>query len=166
MTLMREKINIEKIYEIMSKRLFNISFRIVGNSADAEEIMHDTLLKYWKSDRKHEIIDIGKWLSSTCIRKSIDKLRERNRWKNILENYEDPILEEPETESLEYDIRTIRNALSTLPDHYRAIVSLHLFEGYDYQEIAQITGNNEDTIRSLYMRGRQKLATAIKQNRP
>ena len=166
MTLMREKINIEKIYEIMSKRLFNISFRIVGNSADAEEIMHDTLLKYWKSDRKHEIIDIGKWLSSTCIRKSIDKLRERNRWKNILENYEDPILEEPETESLEYDIRTIRNALSTLPDHYRAIVSLHLFEGYDYQEIAQITGNNENTIRSLYMRGRQKLATAIKQNRP
>lgn len=164
--MMREKINIEKIYEIMSKRLFNISFRIVGNSADAEEIMHDTLLKYWKSDRKHEIIDIGKWLSSTCIRKSIDKLRERNRWKNILENYEDPILEEPETESLEYDIRTIRNALSTLPDHYRAIVSLHLFEGYDYQEIAQITGNNENTIRSLYMRGRQKLATAIKQNRP
>ena len=166
MTLMREKINIEKIYEIMSKRLFNISLRIVGNSADAEEIMHDTLLQYWKSDRKHEIIDIGKWLSSTCIRKSIDKLRERNRWKNILENYEDPILEEPETESLEYDIRTIRNALSTLPDHYRAIVSLHLFEGYDYQEIAQITGNNENTIRSLYMRGRQKLATAIKQNRP
>ena len=166
MTLMREKINIEKIYEIMSKRLFNISLRIVGNSADAEEIMHDTLLQYWKSDRKHEIIDIGKWLSSTCIRKSIDKLRERNRWKNILENYEDPILEEPETESLEYDIRTIRNALSTLPDHYRAIVSLHLFEGYDYQEIAQITGNNENTIRSLYMRGRQKLATAIKQNTP
>ena len=166
MTLMREKINIEKIYEIMSQRLFNISLRIVGNSADAEEIMHDTLLQYWKSDRKHEIIDIGKWLSSTCIRKSIDKLRERNRWKNILENYEDPILEEPEKESLEYDIRTIRNALSTLPDHYRAIVSLHLFEGYDYQEIAQITGNNENTIRSLYMRGRQKLATAIKQNRP
>ena len=76
------------------------------------------------------------------------------------------MLEEPETEVLEYDIETIRQALSSLPDHYRAIVSLHLFEGYDYQEIAQITGNNENTIRSLYMRGRQKLATAIKQNRP
>ena len=149
----------------MSKRLFNISFRIVGNSADAEEIMHDTLLKYWKSDRKHEIIDIGKWLSSTCIRKSIDKLRERNRWKNILENYEDPILEEPETESLEYDIRTIRNALSTLPDHYRAIVSLHLFEGYDYQEISQITGIKEVTVRSLYLRGKRKLAEYLR-NRP
>ena len=160
--MMREKINIEKIYEIMSKRLFNISLRIVGNSADAEEIMHDTLLQYWKADRKHEIIDIGKWLSSTCIRKSIDKLRERYRWKELLENYEDPILDEPEAEDLKYDIQTVRKALSSLPDHYRAIVSLHLFEGYDYQEIAQITGAKENTIRSLYMRGKQNLAAAMK----
>ena len=150
----------------MSRRLYNISLRIVGNSADAEEIMHDTILQLWKYGSKHEIIDLGKWLSSICIRKSIDRLRERQRWKDLLANYEDPILEEPETENFEYDIKTIRNALSSLPDHYRAIVSLHLFEGYDYQEISQITGTNENTIRSLYMRGRQKLAAAIKQNTP
>ena len=158
---MRETINIEKIYDIMSRRLYNISLRIVGSSADAEEIMHDSLLQYWKFGRKHEIIDLGKWLTSTCIRKSIDRLRERYRWKELLENYEDPILEEPETENLEYDIKTIRDALTSLPDHYRAIVSLHLFEGYDYQEISQITGINDNTIRSLYMRGKQKLAAAI-----
>ena len=75
-------------------------------------------------------------------------------------------MDEPEAEDLEYDIQTIRKALSSLPDHYRAIVSLHLFEGYDYQEIAQITGANENTIRSLYMRGKQKLAAAMKKERP
>ena len=159
---MKDTIDIEKIYDIMSQRLYNISLRIVGSSADAEEIMHDTLLQYWKFGRKHEIIDIGKWLSSICIRKSIDRLRERYRWKELLENYEDPILDEPEAEDLEYDIQTVRKALSSLPDHYRAIVSLHLFEGYDYQEISQITGTNESTIRTLYMRGRQKLAEALR----
>ena len=35
-----------KIYQIYSRKLFNISFRIVGNSALAEEIMQDTLLKF------------------------------------------------------------------------------------------------------------------------
>ena len=53
--------------------------------------------------------------------------------------------------------------LYDLPDHYRAILSLHLFEGYDYEEISQITGIKENTIRSLYMRGRQKLAAAVRQ---
>ncbi len=159
---MKDTIDIEKVYDIMSQRLYNISLRIVGTSTDAEEIMHDTLLQYWKFGRKHEIIDLGKWLSSICIRKSIDKIRERHRWKKLLEDYEDPVLEESETVNLEYDIKTIMNALSSLPDHHRAIVSLHLFEGYDYQEISQITGANENTIRSLYMRGRQKLAAAVK----
>lgn len=163
--MMKDTIDIGKVYDIMSQRLYNTSLRIVGSSADAEEIMHDTLLQYWKFGRKNEIVDLGKWLSSTCIRKSIDRLRERHRWKELLENYEAPISEEPETDTPGYDIRTIRDALSSLPDHYRVMVSLHLFEGYDYQEIAQITGANENTIRSLYMRGRQKLASALKQNK-
>ena len=53
-------------------------------------------------------------------------------------------------------------ALASLPDHYRAVLSLHLFEGFDYQEIAQITGAKESSIRSLYMRGRKLLAQAVK----
>ena len=139
---MKNTLEIERLYESMSGRLYNASLRIVGCSADAEEIMHDSLLQYWRFKRKDEIRDIKGWLTSTCIRKSIDKLRERHRWKDFLEQYE---------------------ALYSLPDHYRAILSLHLFEGYDYQEISQITGTNESTIRSLYMRGRQKLAAALKQ---
>jgi RNA polymerase sigma factor (sigma-70 family) len=77
--------------------------------------------------------------------------------------WEDPVTDETEESDMKYDIPSIQKALYSLPDHYRAILSLHLFEGYDYQEISQITGTNESTIRSLYMRGRQKLAAALKQ---
>lgn len=162
---MKDFIDIEKVYDSMSGRLFNASLRIVGNSSDAEEIMHDSILQYWKYGKKDEIQDIRKWLTRVCVRKSIDRLRERQKWKILLDNYEDPIKEEPEDTELEYDISSILKALSQLPDHYRAIISLHLFEGYDYEEISQITGTGESTIRSLYMRGRQKLATALKQQK-
>lgn len=160
---MKNTVEIEKLYESMSGRLYNASLRIVGCSADAEEIMHDSLLQYWRFKRKDEIRNIRGWLTSTCIRKSIDKLRERHRWKELLERYEDPMTEEADDSDIEYDVSSIRKALQNLPDHYRAILSLHLFEGYDYEEISQITGIKENTIRSLYMRGRQKLAAALKQ---
>ena len=162
---MKDTIDIEKIYDAMSRRLYNTSLRIVGSSADAEEIMHDTLLQYWKFGRKHEIVDLQKWLVSICIRKSIDRLRNMKRWKVFIEAYEDPVTEERSESTVGYDPEQIRTALSELPDNYRAIVSLHLFEGYDYQEISQITGSNENTIRSLYMRGRQKLAAILKQKK-
>ena len=59
-------------------------------------------------------------------------------------------------------VESIRKALSGLPDHYRVVLTLHLLEGYDYQEISQITGTKESTIRTLYMRGKQKLAEALR----
>lgn len=159
---MKDTIDIEKVYEAMSRRLYNTSLRITGSSADAEEIMHDTLLRYWRFSRKQEIRDLPGWLTSVCVRKSVDRLREQRRWKVFLEKYEDPLEDETEDKGAEYDLESIRKALSGLPDHYRAIISLHLFEGYDYQEISMITDTGESTIRSLYMRGRHKLAEAIK----
>jgi RNA polymerase sigma-70 factor (ECF subfamily) len=162
---MKKTIDIENVYDTMSRRLYNMSLRIVGSSTEAEEIMHDTLLQYWHFNRKNDIKDLQKWLSSVCIRKSIDRLRQKQRWKDFLERYEDPALEENSGSEMEYDIQSITKALSELHDPYRVIVSLHLFEGYDYQEISQITGMNENTIRSLYMRGRQKLAAALKQKK-
>ena len=161
---MRNSIDIEKVYDLMAQRLFNISLRIVGNSADAEEIMHDTLLKYLSYGRKDEIRDLAGWLAQTCIRKAIDRLREKHRYKDFLTRFAEMDMgemtqqEEPEVISVE----SIRKALSGLPDHYRVVLTLHLLEGYDYQEVSQITGTNESTIRTLYMRGRQKLAEALR----
>ena len=72
---MKDTIDIEKVYDTHSRRLYNISFRITGNGADAEEIMHDSLLQYWKFRNKEQIRDLPKWLTSICIRKSIDRLK-------------------------------------------------------------------------------------------
>ena len=162
---MKEAINIETLYDTMSERLYNVSLRIAGSRNDAEEVMHDSLLQYWQYRKKDEIKDLKGWLTSVCIRKSIDKLRERHRRNIFLESYEDPAFEEDSETELKYSIPDILKALAALPDHYRSVIVLHLFEGYDYQEISKITGTNEGTIRSIYMRGRQKLAATLKQNR-
>lgn len=163
--LMKEAINIDTLYDTMAARLYNVSLRITGSRNDAEEVMHDSLLQYWQYRRKDEIKDLKVWLTSICIRKSIDKLRERHRRNLFLESYEDPALEDDSETELEYRIPDILEALSSLPDHYRSVISLHLFEGLDYQEISEMTGTNESTIRSLYMRGKQKLAATLKKKR-
>ena len=161
---MKGQTDIGRIYDDYSARLYNIGLRIVGDASDAEEIMHDTLLKYLSYGRKDQIRDMLGWLAQTCIRKAIDRLREKHRYKDFLTRFaemdtEDTTeYEEPEVISVE----GIRKALTGLPEHYRVVLTLHLLEGYDYQEISQITGTKESTIRTLYMRGRQKLAEALR----
>ncbi|MEG0517431.1 MAG: RNA polymerase sigma factor [Bacteroidales bacterium] len=167
--------NIEELYTQYSGRLYHTSLRIVGNTYDAEEIMQDTFIKYYNYPQKEEIREIQKWLSSICIRKSIDVLRARNHNILTIEEYKETgnnivikeeagflINHEQEQEQeQQHTIKKIKEALATLPDKYRLILSLHLFEGYDYTEIEQITGIKEGYIRSLYMRGKAKLAESL-----
>ena len=153
--------NIQEIYGKYSTPLYFTALRITGNSCDAEEVMHDTILKYHSFQPKENIEKLGSWLTSICIRKSLDKLREKHRNQDFLEDYKNLQDTESSSPPENFNIEEIRKALLLLPDNYRTILSLHLFEGYDYQEIEQITGANEATIRSLYKRAKDKLAATI-----
>ena len=156
--------HIEQVYDKYSQGLYATSLRIVGNSQDAEEIMQDTILKYHHYPAKTEIENLPAWLKSICIRKSLDKLRERHRTREFLEEYKDQTPPAPPPQ-MQYTIEDVKKALFLLPDNYRTILSLYLFEGYDYQEMEQITGIKEVTLRSMYSRAKEKLATIIYSNK-
>ena len=121
-------------------------------------------LRYHAYQKKDQIISLDSWLASICIRKAIDRLREKHRYKDFLTRYAemDPGEEYDYEEPEDVSVQDIRKALTELPDHYRVVLTLHLLEGYDYNEISQITGTKESSIRTLYMRGKQKLAERLK----
>ena len=160
---MNGSMDMERIYDEHAVRLYNVSLRILGDSCEAEEVMHDSLLQYYGMKDRSGIMDLRKWLSSVCIRKSIYLLRQKKKFKDFLDDYEDPVLDDTSCEDIDLDVGNIRKALSLLPDNYRLILSLYLFEGYDYEEIMQITGIKAVTVRTLYMRGRRKLVEILKQ---
>lgn len=153
------------LYDRYARRLYNMSLRIIGDAADAEEVMQDTVLKYVSLPlRPAREEQVSAWLSRTCIRASIDRLRRKRREALFLEEYaalegEAAVSEDArEAEAtLAADTRRVLEAMRLLPDPYRLVVTLVLCEGLDYAEIAALTGRKEATLRSLYARGRQKL---------
>ena len=52
--------------------------------------------------------------------------------------------------------------MEKLPEGYRVVLSLYLFEGYDMEEIAQILHVKPASVRSQYLRGKRKLIEGIK----
>lgn len=107
------------------------------------------------------------WLSRTCIRKSIDAVRRKKRERLFLDEYaadaseydSDTPFELPGTMAA---VAQVRKAIEELPDNYRLVLNLVLLEGLDYEEIANLTGEREGTIRTQYSRGRVKLAEKLK----
>lgn len=163
------------VYKAHSRRLYNISLRIVRDSGEAEEIMQDTIMKYIMRPVSHAGFfhapqasgAEAAWLARTCIRASIDALRKRKRERLFLDDYaavKDDSSEDEEEDSISCDdigISRIREAIYSLKDPYRLVLDLVLIEGLDYEEISSYTGEREGTIRTQYSRARKMLAERL-----
>lgn len=160
---------ITEFYRQHHRRLYNTAWRILRDSDDAEEVMQDTLLKYItrsEADRPALEPQIQAWLCKACVRASIDRLRERQRRDLFLKAYvqeEEETLPEEEVPASALNVAQIQKALDRLPEPYRLVVDMVLLEGLDYEEMAEITGKKEGTLRSLYSRGRAKLKNILTQ---
>ena len=157
---------IEDIYDEYSRKLYLAAYRILGNPQEAEDVMQDTILKVCSNKNLDKIDNLGAYLSRSCVNKSLDILRRRRTEESVRKDMlyssdeEDGIT--GESTSGNGLISKIVSLIGRLPSSCRQIVSLKLIEGYDYQEIAQITSLNENSIRSKYMRGRQMLSVRLK----
>ena len=152
-------------YKAHAQRLYNISFRILRDSAQAEEIMQDTILKFLTSDvRTADEKQTNVWLTKVCIRKSIDALRKRKREKLFLDEYAsdaDTTADESLPQS-GISLEAVRKAIESLPDSSKLILNLVLVEGLDYEEISEMTGEREGTLRTQFSRAKARLAKILK----
>lgn len=157
----------ELLYQRYSRAMFNTSLRIVNNTADAEDVLQDAFLDAFRSlDHFNYRSTFGAWLKKIVVNKSINLLRKR---KAILididttEVQDETDQETMDEEAIQYQVETVRQAIKKLPDGYRAVLSLYLLEGYDHEEIAQVLGISHNTVRTQYIRAKQKLLHLIKQ---
>jgi len=108
------------------------------------------------------------WSRSIAVSTSIDRVRKQKIvFEPINENL--PIADEDASTSLsdpdeqvELSAETIKQEISKLSDGYRIILSMRLFEEYEFSEIAQLLQITESTVRSQFARGRMKLVAALK----
>ena len=159
-----------EFYKAHSKRLYNISLRIVCDSGEAEEIMQDTLLKYITGGFR---VGQGEaqtaWLNKTCVRASIDALRKKKRERIFLDEYDTANKRTQEVDRYAIDfealpeIKVIHEAIDKLRDPYRLVLTLVLIDGLDYEEISEFSGEREGTIRTQFSRAKKMLADIMKQ---
>lgn len=175
--MLRKRNDIERVYDLYSRTLYFTALRILSDQAEAEDVMQESIIAWYTQEKRESIKNLGGWLKTACIRRAVDIIRRREvcrGYRESAETGETSYTCDEEQDDISAGIisgaerhncmdRILKEALRTLPDSYRMIVSLHLFEGYDYQEIASITGLSESGIRSQYMRGKAALAALTRE---
>lgn len=151
-----------EIYRLYFKPMYHASLRILGDTMEAEDVMQESFLVAFRHIGSIDLnVSFGGWLKKIVVNRSLDALRKRKPQVELVADYPDEISSEypamPEEGSTEEMVEKIRRTLDRLPEKYRLVLSLNLFEGYDHDEIGQILGVTPSTSRAQLSRGKQKL---------
>lgn len=151
-----------EIYKLYAKAMYNVALRIVNHEAEAEDVLQEAFLDaFTRIETFREETSFGLWLKQIVINKSINLLRKRKVEFVSIDDVDVAGEELNDNDDLECKVNEIKKAISELPDGYRIVLTLYLFEGYDHEEIAHILKISENTSRSQYMRAKMKLNSLL-----
>jgi len=150
--------------------MYNSSFRIVNNQADAEDIMQESFLKAFQNLGKYKgQVSFGAWLKRIVVNQSLDYLRKRKIEIVTLDESSDIISEYEADNSWEVEDDTsyenVIKEINMLAEGYRLILNLYLIEGYSHSEIAEMLNISSSTSRSQFNRAKKRLLERINSNR-
>ncbi|GAB4193899.1 MAG: sigma-70 family RNA polymerase sigma factor [Roseiflexaceae bacterium] len=149
-----------------SGAVHNLAYRMLGDAQDAEDAAQEIFLRaYTRLDSFDQNRRFSTWLLSIASNYCIDRLR-RRRWAWMTLDdaaFQVPSpLAGPERTALQREQQQqVQRALQRLPEHYRLVTILRYWNDMSYDEIAQVTGLTESTIKTRLHRARHMLADTL-----
>ncbi len=165
----RAKAGDTRAFEDLARReeraLYRHALRIVGTTADAEDIVQDALFSAWRSIASFQGLSFRAWLFRIATNRALDQLRSRKRRPELpLDPPDDddvtwaePVAPGPDLTQLVGDreaLAAVETALGSLPAEQRTALLLRDVEGFAYEEISVITSVEIGTVKSRIHRGR------------
>ena len=142
---------IENIVRTYGNTLYRLCFVMLGNESDAEDAVQESFIKYLQKAPSFENTEHEKaWLITVATNQCKDILRFRKRHPQTdLENLR-------ETPQLSSD-SGILEALMTLPEKFRFVLTLYYVEEYRIEDIAKIIGRTPSAVKMRLQKGRRLL---------
>jgi RNA polymerase sigma factor (sigma-70 family) len=144
-------------------RLFGIAYRILGRTAEAEDVVQDVWLRWQRTDRR-TIGNPAAFLTTTATRLCLN-LAQSARWRR--EIYAGPSIPEPVDTSADPGLGAERREalnlalvllLEKLSPKERAAYVLREAFDYSYRQIAECLHTEEANVRQLVSRARRHIA--------
>lgn len=142
-----------KSVDLFSDGLYRFILKNIRNVEKAQDIVQETFTKIWQKVDEIDFEKVKSYLFTTAYHTMIDEIRKNERFSSdqtdVAQNY---------SYNSYSDLKEILDeALTHLPDIQRTVILLRDYEGYKYQEIAEITNLTETQVKVYIFRARMTL---------
>lgn len=170
-----------ELVERYQTKVYSLALRMCGSEDDAFDLAQEAFLRAWQSLESYRAdAAFPSWLYRLTSNVCIDYLRKKKRSKIISLTFEDDEGEQAQTELpdpaptpeqalLQKEERALlTEAMNALPVEARQILTLRAINGLSYEQIAEVMGLPEGTVKSRLSRARDQLRKKLLQigNKP
>ena len=157
----------EELYRQHSGRLYSLAVRMLGNPADAEDLLQEIFLSaHRKLDGFRGDAALGTWLYRLAMNQILDHVRSRAaRTGQMTDGLDDAtVLADVGSHRLAdqaIDRLDLERAIGELPEGCRAAFVLHDVEGLEHREVSDVLGIAEGTSKSQVHKARLRLRALL-----
>lgn len=163
----------EELLRAHNRKIYNLCYRFTGRPSEAEDLTQEVFIKVFQTLTTYDVTQGGfsTWLNRVARNHLVDHYRRthKDRLTSSIEDETGGLEDKPSAE--EHPIARVESrerheilqaALNRLSPDMREAVVLRDFQDLDYDEIAEVLGVPEGTVKSRINRGRLELARVIK----
>lgn len=138
---------------------------LTRNTADAEDLVQDTLLRAYRAIERFDGAYPKAWLLTILRNTNINRVQKKRPY--LFDDPDDPSTEladeiTPEDVIVEPILEAaVQTALDELPDAFRQVIELVDFHGLSYAEAAEALGVPVGTVMSRLHRGRRRIRARL-----
>lgn len=149
-------------------RVLRLSYRLLGDWHQAEDVAQDTFLRLRQAAHAYEPQSkFTTWLYRIVHNLSMDQRRKAWRSPSSLESVEAQAVAPAQRDPVERAelAQLVQRALAGLSERQRRAVILHRYEGLSHEEIAEVTGWSRSAVESLLVRAYENLRKNLLEHR-
>ena len=154
-----------QIYDCYSRYLTATCSRFLPDNGDLRDVLQDSFVKIFSSLDRFDYRGEGSlkaWMRQISVNEALKLIRKRKRSDTVEYKWDLPDREEeeePDVGSVPPEV--IQKMIKELPEGYRTVLNLYVFEDKSHREIADLLGITESTSASQLHRARAILARRI-----
>lgn len=154
------------IYGKYCGRLTAVCSRYLSNEEDVKDVLQESFLKIFRNIDDFTARTDGSleaWMKRIVVNESLNFLRKRKHLV-FMDNINDISSEDvAETDIGGVPFDVILNLIRQLPDGFRTVFNLFVFEQRSHKEIAELLGIKENTSASQFLRAKRMLIEKVEQ---
>lgn len=145
--------------DLHSNALYRFAMKQLRDRDEASEIVQISFEKLWLKHHDVDFLKAKSYLFTTAYRAMMDFWRKAKRSTELTPELESrDAVRDSSYRGLK---EIIERALQSLPEIQRSVLLLRDYEGYNYEEIGEMTGLNESQVKVYIFRARQKMKSLI-----